>query len=77
MLDDFREKPRETLAGILDRRRKLDPSFRPPTLVELLSWLFLDTRRLGIFGKLMLSALRLKPKAAPPRQKHATTPPQL
>jgi hypothetical protein len=73
MLDDFREKPRETLAGILDRRRKLDPRFRPPALVGLLSWLFLDARRRGIFGKLMLSALRLKPIGASPRQKHATT----
>lgn len=60
MLDSFREKPRETLAGILDRRRKLDPGFRTPSLVKFLSWLFLDPRRRGFFGKLMLNALRLK-----------------
>ena len=36
MLDDFREKPCETLTGILDRRKKLDPRFRPPALVGLL-----------------------------------------
>lgn len=60
MLDDFREKPRETLAGILDRRRKLDPNFRPPAIVGVLSWLFLDRRRRGMFGKLLLSALRIK-----------------
>ena len=60
MLDDFRERPRETLAGILDRQRKVDPSFQPPVLVNMLSWLFLNPRRRGFFGKLMLSALGLK-----------------
>jgi len=60
MLDDFRERPRETLNGILDRRRALDPRFQPPALVKVLSWLFLDERRRGFFGKLMLGAMRLK-----------------
>ena len=59
MVDDFRERPRETLAGILDRRRAIDPQFKPPALVSVLSWLFLDERRRGFFGKLMVSALRL------------------
>ena len=63
MLDDFRERPRETLAGILERRRAVDAGFQPPWLVGALSWLFLDNRRRGIFGKLMLGALGLKPKA--------------
>jgi len=31
-----------------------------PALVGVLSWLFLDPRRRGFFGKLMISALRLK-----------------
>ena len=62
MLDDFRERPRETLAGILARRREVDPAFETPALVSLLSWLFLDDRRRGFFGKIMLGALRLKPK---------------
>ena len=60
MLDDFRERPREALTGILDRRRALDPQFRPPALVGVLSWLFLDPRRRGFFGKLMMTALRLE-----------------
>jgi MoaA/NifB/PqqE/SkfB family radical SAM enzyme len=62
MLDEFRERPRETLAGILDRRRAMDPTFRPPAAVKVLSWLFLDQRRRGFFGKMMISALRLKRK---------------
>ncbi len=66
MLDDFREKPRETLAAILERRRKLDPTFQPPAMVGLLSWLFLDERRRGPLGRLMVNILRLKPKAATP-----------
>jgi MoaA/NifB/PqqE/SkfB family radical SAM enzyme len=62
MLDDFREKPRETLAGIMDRRREADPSFREPVAVRMLSWMFLDQRRRGFFGKLMLGALGIKKK---------------
>jgi MoaA/NifB/PqqE/SkfB family radical SAM enzyme len=61
MLDEFRERPRETLTGILDRRRALDPDFRPPAVVGVLSWLFLHQRRRGFFGKLVISALRIKP----------------
>jgi hypothetical protein len=67
MLDDFREKPQKTLAGILERRRKLDPDFQPPALVGLLSWLFLNERRRGPLGRLMLRILRLKPKITPAR----------
>jgi hypothetical protein len=68
MLDDFREKPQKTLAGILERRQALDPGFKPPAIVGLLSWLFLNERRRGPWGKLMLRILRLKPKAtAAPR----------
>src|SRR5580698_211234 len=64
MLDDFRERPRETLAGILDRRREADPSFRAPAAVRALSWMFLDARRRGLFGKLLLAALGIKRKRA-------------
>jgi MoaA/NifB/PqqE/SkfB family radical SAM enzyme len=45
MLDSFREKPKEALAGIIERRRRLDPSFRPPRLVRALAWLFLNESR--------------------------------
>src|SRR2546423_1822557 len=51
MLDSFREKPRETLVGILDRRRKIDPAFQTPAVVSLLSWLFLDPRRRRAIGR--------------------------
>ena len=76
MLDDFRERPRETLAGILEhrddagdrrdreRRGEADPNFRAPAAVRALSWMFLDARRRGFFGKLMLAALGIKRKRA-------------
>lgn len=51
MLDAFREHPRETLAGILTRRKQRDPEFRPPRLVNLLSWMFLDSNRRRLFTK--------------------------
>jgi MoaA/NifB/PqqE/SkfB family radical SAM enzyme len=57
MLDDFRERPRETLHGILDRRRAVDPEFRTPATVRALSWMFLDPGRRGFFGKLMTAML--------------------
>jgi hypothetical protein len=60
MLDEFRERPGETLTGILDRRRALDPHFRPPAAVGVLSWLFLDQKRRGFFGQIMVSALGLR-----------------
>jgi MoaA/NifB/PqqE/SkfB family radical SAM enzyme len=60
MVDDFRERPRETLAAILDRRRAVDPQFKPPVLVNVLSWLFLDPRRRGFFGKWFVAMLGLK-----------------
>lgn len=62
MLDDFRQKPRETLAAILERRRKLDPGFQTPALVGLLSWLFLDAHRRELFGRLASHVFHLGPK---------------
>jgi hypothetical protein len=61
MLDDFREKPLETLAGIVDRRRQMDPSYHPPRAVGVLSWFFLHPRRRAVLGKLIVSAFRPGP----------------
>jgi MoaA/NifB/PqqE/SkfB family radical SAM enzyme len=59
MLDGFRERPSETLAGILRRRKELDPGFKTPASVRVLSWLFLNPKRRGVVGKVMLNALGL------------------
>ncbi len=59
MLDEFREHPRETVAGILDRRKQVDPNFRTPAMVRALSWLFLHPKRRGVFGKMVTKLLAL------------------
>lgn len=60
MLDEFRERPRETLAGILARRKQADPAFETPASVRMLSWLFLDPGRRAFFGSIMTSLLRVR-----------------
>jgi len=69
MLDEFRERPQETLTGILERRRALDPNFRTPVAVSALSWLFLEPRHRKFFGKLMVHALGLKRSGQPVMKK--------
>ena len=63
MLDDFREKPRETLAGILERRREADPTFPGAGAwcgrFHGCSWTGAGG---AFFGKLMLGALGIKAK---------------
>jgi MoaA/NifB/PqqE/SkfB family radical SAM enzyme len=58
MLDSFRERPAQTLEGILTRRRQRDPGFVPPVPVRLLAWMFLDRGRRELFGKLAVRVLK-------------------
>lgn len=60
MLDEFRERPRDVLTGILDRRRAVDADYRPPWIVSGLSWLFLHPRRRAFAGNVLMNILRLK-----------------
>jgi MoaA/NifB/PqqE/SkfB family radical SAM enzyme len=61
MLDDIRERPRETLAGIIARRRERDPGWHPPASVRALDWLFLrDSARRDWIGGLALRLLRAR-----------------
>jgi MoaA/NifB/PqqE/SkfB family radical SAM enzyme len=63
MLDDFRTKPRETLAGIIARRRERDPQWQTPFAVRALDWMFLrDSRARNLFGAM---AVRLFGTKAP------------
>jgi MoaA/NifB/PqqE/SkfB family radical SAM enzyme len=60
MLDDFRTRPRETLAGIIERRKERDPSWSPPLLARALDLMFLhDSRARGLFGALALRLFRI------------------
>jgi MoaA/NifB/PqqE/SkfB family radical SAM enzyme len=42
MLDQIRENPRGMLRELIDRRRAADPDFRPPVMLRLIAWAFLD-----------------------------------
>jgi MoaA/NifB/PqqE/SkfB family radical SAM enzyme len=42
MLDQIREDPRRMLRQLIDRRSATDPNFRPPVLLRLIAWTFLD-----------------------------------
>jgi len=55
MLDSFRTQPRETLAGILARRKERDPSWNVPLSVRALDWMFLrDSHVRDAFGAIVL-----------------------
>ena len=64
MLDDFRTRPRETLAGILSRSQDRDRSWKPPAGVRALEWMFLNNSvSRELFGALALRILRVnKPR---------------
>jgi hypothetical protein len=53
----------------LDRRKQVDANFSPPAIVGVLSWLFLDPRRRGFFGKIVTKSLGVKE----PRPKEAAS----
>jgi MoaA/NifB/PqqE/SkfB family radical SAM enzyme len=59
MLDEFREHPRETLIGVIERRKDRDSDWQPPVSVRLLEWMFLqDSKRRDRFGAVALRLLR-------------------
>ena len=60
MLDEFREHPRETLAAMIARRKEFNPAYRPPLLLKLLTWMFLDHPNRGALSRLALRLLRAK-----------------
>lgn len=61
MLDNFRERPVETLTGIIERRRERDPNFQLPLAVRLLDWLLLrDQARRERISRIALRVFRLR-----------------
>jgi MoaA/NifB/PqqE/SkfB family radical SAM enzyme len=42
MLDAFRENPRQVLRDMIAARRERDAGYRPPVLLNVLTWMFLD-----------------------------------
>jgi hypothetical protein len=65
MLDSFREKPRETLIQLLDRRKARDPGFEPPLLVRALHGMFIQSGNKARWGKLALRLLRADKPVGP------------
>jgi MoaA/NifB/PqqE/SkfB family radical SAM enzyme len=61
MMDELRERPRETLTGIIERRKQRDPNWQVPATLRALDWMFLrESKRRDWFGKLALRLLRVK-----------------
>ncbi|HXE11851.1 MAG TPA: radical SAM protein [Bryobacteraceae bacterium] len=60
MLDTFREKPKEALAGIIERRQEREPGWKVPVSIRALQWAFLrDSKTRDRFGAMALKVLRV------------------
>ncbi len=61
MLDNFRTRPKQTLAGIVARRKERDPGWRVPPSIRALDWMFLrDSRSRDAFGAVALKLLHIR-----------------
>ncbi len=61
MLDSFRTQPRETLAGIVQRRKENNPAWETPLSVRTLDWMFLRNSRVrNVFGAAALRIFQTK-----------------
>jgi MoaA/NifB/PqqE/SkfB family radical SAM enzyme len=60
MLDAFREEPRGTLAGMIERRKAHNAAYQPPLLLKVLTWAFLDGRNRRVLSKLALHVLGVR-----------------
>jgi MoaA/NifB/PqqE/SkfB family radical SAM enzyme len=57
MLDSFRENPRQVLRDMIAARRERNPAYRPPALLHILSWMFLDGPASAFLGRLAVRLL--------------------
>jgi len=60
LVESFRERPAAALQQIMDARREADPAFQAPASIRALSWLFVDPKRRGFFGKIALRTLGVR-----------------
>lgn len=61
MLDEFRTHPAEALAGIIERRKELDPAWEAPASVRLLAWMFLgDSHTRTLFSAIAARVFRAR-----------------
>jgi MoaA/NifB/PqqE/SkfB family radical SAM enzyme len=61
MLDAFRENPRQVLQDMIAARRERDPQYRPPALLDALTWMFLDGPVNRVLSKVALRLLKARP----------------
>ncbi len=60
MLDAFRENPRQVLQDMIAARRERNPEYRPPALLDALTWMFLDGPVKRLLSKMALRVLRAR-----------------
>ena len=61
MLDDFRTRPKQTLEGIISRRKERDPQWQVPMSIRTLEWMFLrDSRTRDVFAALALKLMGIQ-----------------
>jgi len=60
MLDRFREQPRQVLFDMVAARRERNPAYRPPVLLNVLTWMFLDGPVKRVLGKVAVRVLRAR-----------------
>ena len=71
MLDAFREEPHAALGQMMESRKRMDPSFEVPALVQALDWMFLREENKKFFEKLAIKVFGLKRPAAAPADRKA------
>jgi MoaA/NifB/PqqE/SkfB family radical SAM enzyme len=62
MLDSFRENPRQVLRDMIAARRERNPQYRPPVLLDALTWMFLDGPVNRVLSRMALRLLRARPE---------------
>jgi MoaA/NifB/PqqE/SkfB family radical SAM enzyme len=60
MLDRFRENPRQVLKDMIAARRERNPGYRPPVLLNALTWMFLDGPVTRVLSRLALRVLKAR-----------------
>ncbi len=60
MLDSFREKPRQVLQEMIAARQQRNPAYRPPALLNALTWMFLDGPVKRVLSKVALRVLKAR-----------------
>jgi hypothetical protein len=60
MLDAFREGPKQVLSEMIAARQERNPEYRPPALLNALTWTFLDGPVSRVLGKVALRVLKAR-----------------